>query len=84
MAVGLPCPALIIPRLRPPSLQAPKVQKSKEAKALAAANSGKGKKKVRQRWTGGGRRRWQVRLWARGWAQQLTIIPYLAFAAERV
>lgn len=30
-----------------PRLQAPKEQKSKEAKALAAANSSKGKKKVR-------------------------------------
>lgn len=29
-------------------LQAPKEQKSKEAKALAAANSSKGKKKVRR------------------------------------
>ena len=29
------------------SLQAPKEQKSKEAKAIAAANSSKGKKKVR-------------------------------------
>ena len=31
---------------QPHSLQAPKVQQSKEAKALAAANSSKGKKKV--------------------------------------
>lgn len=35
--------------LRPPP-QAPKEQKSKEAKALAAANSSKGKKKVSKGW----------------------------------
>lgn len=34
------------PHLRAVHLQAPKVQASKEAKALAASNSSKGKKKV--------------------------------------